>query len=232
MTPANNAAAVPEGALKPESTFAFNLKTASAITIAHWTHASKQILDDAPQLQLFLQTRLAYGLRLKEELQILNGDGAIGNLRGLMTAASVYSRGTISLTWTVADVVRDAISWLEENDMSATGIVMNPAFWKKFEMEKANTGEYLTSNPSSAQPARVLWGLPVVVTTAMVGDNFLLGDFSSAATLFDRQQPTLDIATQDQDDFVRNLVKLRVEERVAMTINNRGALLRGNFATS
>jgi HK97 family phage major capsid protein len=57
-----------------------------------------------------------------------------------------------------------------------------------------------------ADLVRTLWGRPVVVTTAQTASTFLVGDFQKAATLYDRLDPTLDIATQDQDDFLRNLL--------------------------
>jgi len=60
--------------------------------------------------------------------------------------------------------------------------------------------------------------------------TFLVGDFQRAATLYDRQDPTLDIATQDQDDFLRNLLKLRMELRLSLTVELPGALVTGEFA--
>ena len=51
-TAARNAAGVAEGAQKPESAMAFELKTVKTVTIAHWVTASRQVLSDAPQLSL------------------------------------------------------------------------------------------------------------------------------------------------------------------------------------
>ncbi|WP_236215691.1 phage major capsid protein, partial [Metapseudomonas otitidis] len=86
----NSAAPVAEGALKPESNLTFTKQTANVKTIAHWIQASRQIMSDAPQLESYVNDRLIYGLRLKEESQVLAGDGTGDNLPGLKTVATDY----------------------------------------------------------------------------------------------------------------------------------------------
>ena len=49
--------------------------TSSVTTIAHWVLAARQILDDVPMLQSYIDARLTYGLALVEENQLLNGGG-------------------------------------------------------------------------------------------------------------------------------------------------------------
>lgn len=63
----------------------------------------------------------------------------------------------------------------------------------------------------------------------MTAGSFLAGDFAQAAILIDREAPRLDIAFEDQDDFVKNLCKLRVEERVGLAVQLPGALIAGAF---
>ncbi|MEG5435030.1 phage major capsid protein, partial [Enterobacter asburiae] len=86
----NNADVVAEKALKPESDITFSKQTANVKTIAHWVQASRQVMDDAPMLQSYVNNRLMYGLALKEEGQLLNGDGTGDNLEGLNKVATAY----------------------------------------------------------------------------------------------------------------------------------------------
>src|SRR5919112_2160010 len=74
----NNAAIVAESAAKPESSLAWDLVVSAVATIAHWMQASRQILSDAPQLQRFIDGQLRYGLKLREEAQLLKGSGSGG----------------------------------------------------------------------------------------------------------------------------------------------------------
>lgn len=86
----NNADVVAEKALKPESDITFSKQTANVKTIAHWVQASRQVMDDAPMLQSYVNNRLMYGLALKEEGQLLNGDGTGDDLEGLNKVATAY----------------------------------------------------------------------------------------------------------------------------------------------
>lgn len=224
----NNAATVAEGALKPQSTVTLELLTAKVVTIAHWAHASNQILADVPYLASYLEGRLRYGLMYVEEMQLLMGAGTGTDLAGLYTLATNYSAPYTPLGDTMIDQSRGAMAQLENSNYRATAFVLHPNDWTRIELLKTSDGAYLKANPNEGN-ARVLWGLPVVTTTAMTQDKFLVGDFNQAAVIFDRQNPTLDIATQDQDDFVKNLVKLRVEERLALAVQLPGALVKGDF---
>lgn len=95
------------------------------------------------------------------------------------------------------------------------------------ELTKTTEGAYLSSDPN-VRGAPPLWGKPIVASTAMPLDRFLVGDFQSAATLFDRELPVLDVGTAE-DDFLRNLVRLRLEERISLAVQLPGALITGDF---
>ena len=77
----NNAATVAENpsAPKPQSDLAYALVSTPVRTVAHFIIASRQILDDAPQLQSQIDGRLRYGLAFAEDNQLLNGDGTASN---------------------------------------------------------------------------------------------------------------------------------------------------------
>jgi HK97 family phage major capsid protein len=68
-----------ENVTKPESAITFTLANEPVCTIAHWIPASKQVLADAPMLASYINGRLMYGLKLKEDTEILLGTGAIAD---------------------------------------------------------------------------------------------------------------------------------------------------------
>ena len=80
-----------EGAAKPESGLTFEKMTTAVATLAHWIPASRQVLADAPQLQGIIDGKLRTGLKLKEDEQLLFGDGLNGNLHGIVPQAVAYS---------------------------------------------------------------------------------------------------------------------------------------------
>jgi HK97 family phage major capsid protein len=228
-TRTNNAAMVAEAGTKPESAYAFSMETATAKVIAHWVPASRQILEDAPQLRGVIDGELRYGLELKEESQLLTGDGTGENLPGLITLATAYAApfdpaGTETMIDTLAlAILQNALA-----DEPADGIVLHPSDWMRMRLLKDADGKYLLGDPASNVPP-VLFGLPVVATQAMTVDNFLVGNFQRAATLYDRWTPRVEVATEHADFFIRNMVAILAEERIALAVKNSAALTYGDF---
>lgn len=224
----NNAAPVAEGALKPQSELQFEDATANVRTIAHWMRTSVQILADAAGLQSIIDQRLRYGLAYAEEQQLLNGSGTGQNLLGLVTAATPYTApGSLTATSQV-DIIRLMILQAALAEYPPNGIVLNPIDWAAIEMQKDDQGRYLIGNPQGTL-SPTLWGLPVVATQAMGVDKALVGAFNLAAQIFDRQDATVDVSTEDQDNFVKNKVTIRAEERLAMAIYRPQAIVYGDL---
>lgn len=224
----NNAAPQAEGVKKGESDITFDLMNASVITLAHFVKASKQILDDFAQLQSYIDGRLFYGLKLVEDTQLLKGSGVGNNLNGIYTQATAYAAPIAIAGATRIDVLRLALLQAELAEFPSTGIVLHPSDWAAIELTKDSTGAYVFANPQSlAAPG--LWGRPVVSTQAMTVDTFLVGAFQLGAQVFDREQANIVIATQNEDDFVKNMITIRAEERLALAVYRPEAFVKGDI---
>ncbi|WP_423192973.1 phage major capsid protein [Cupriavidus sp. H18C2] len=225
----NNAGMVAETAKKPESTLKFDMVTTSAKVIAHFVKASRQILSDASQLASYIDGRLRYGLAFKEEQQLLNGDGTGQNLLGIIPQASAFvAPFDPAGTETNIDNIRLAMLQAALAEFPATGIVMHPSDWARIELLKDTTGRYIIGNPQGvAQPT--LWGQPVVATQAISVDKFLTGAFKLGAQVFDRWEARVEVATENEDDFVKNLVTILAEERLALAVYRPEAFIYGDF---
>lgn len=224
----NSAAPVAEGAAKPESNIQYEDATATVRTIAHWMRASVQVLADAPALQSIIDQRLRYGLSFVEEQQLLNGDGTGQNLSGLVTEATAYSAAFTPASATAIDTLRLAALQVMLAEYSGDGFVLHPTDWARIELTKDSQGRYIIGNPQGAL-APTLWGLPVVATQAMTIDKFLTGSFSMGAQIFDRQNATVEVSTEDGDNFTKNKVTIRAEERLAMPIYRPEAFVFGDL---
>ena len=219
---------VVEGALKPESAMAFDMVTVASKVIAHWIPASRQILDDEPQLAGIIDTELRYGLALKEDQQLLYGSGTGANLLGMVTSSTAYVAPITVAGATMIDQIALAILQTGLADLPADGIVMHPSDWARMRLLKNTQGDYLLGAPGANVEPR-LFGLPVVLTTAMLVDKFLVGNFRAAATIYDRWTARVEVATEHADFFVRNLVAILAEERLALAIKRPAALVYGDF---
>lgn len=230
----NAAATVSEttGAPKPQSDIKFDIMTTAVTTIAHWVLATKQILDDIPQLQSYIDGRLRYGLAYVEEGQLLNGGGTGTDLNGIYTQATAYTAPiapTGAGVLTKIDVIRLAILQSVLAEYPANGIVLHPADWADIELTKTDDGAYLFANPQGGVDPR-LWRLPVVETPAMTIDKFLTGAFQLGAQIFDREDATVEISTEDSDNFRKNLVTIRAEERLALAVYRPECFIKGDFS--
>lgn len=224
----NNAATTAENTRKPESSITYDLKQAPVVKIPHFIKASTEILSDFPQLQSLIDIKLRYGLMLVEEAQLLKGSGVGNNLNGINTQATAYVAPIVIAGATRIDVLRLALLQAELAEYPSTGIVLHPSDWAAIELLKDSTGAYIFANPQSlAQPA--LWGRPVVTTQAMTIDQFLVGAFQLGAQVFDRQQAQVTVATENEDDFVNNLVTILAEERLALAVYRPEAFIKGDI---
>lgn len=224
----NNADVVSEGAQKPESDITYEREDVPVRTIAHWIHATRQVLSDFPQLATLINGRLSYGLAIAEENQILLGDGTGENMLGLIPQATAYSNALNRPGDTFIDVIRHAILQVRLSFYPATGIVLTPTDWHNIELTKDNQNRYLMANPAGNLPP-MLWGRPVVESDAMPNDQFLVGAFRLAATLFDREQATIAVSTEDRDNFIKNMVTILCEERLALAVARPRAFVHGGF---
>ncbi|HHR4201249.1 TPA: phage major capsid protein [Salmonella enterica] len=222
----NNAAPVAEGAKRAQSEITFDLVSAPARTIAHIFKASRQILDDAKGLASYIDGRARYGLRLAEEKQLLSGDGTGMNIKGIIPQASTFAPKVTLASATPIDRLRLAILQSVLAEYPASGIVLNPIDWAAIELTKDGEGRYIIALPVNGSVAR-LWGLPVVETQAMAQNNFLTGAFSMAAQIFDRQEIEVLLSTENEDDFARNMVTIRAEERLALAVYRPEAFVTG-----
>ena len=79
------------------------------------------------------------------------------------------------------------------------------------------------------QGVPTLWGKPIVATQAMSEGDFLVGAFSQAAQIWDREDANVTISNSNEDDFIKNMVTILCEERVGLTVYRPDALVAGDF---
>lgn len=220
-----------EGVAKAKSDITFTKNTSPVQTIAHWMAASRQVLGDSRSLQSMIDNRLIYGVKFEEEDQLLLGDGTGNNLHGLVPQATAFNAGLSVSGDTKVDQLRRAILQVALNKHMTTGVVLNPQDWCDLELTKDGNLSYLFSNPVNPGEPR-LWGKRVVEGLGMTTGEFLLGDFGRSATLWDREQATIRVSEHHDDFFVKNMVALLCEERLALTVEHPLGLVTGTLAAT
>ena len=235
----NNAAPqAGELATKAKSEITYELLTYPIRTIAHYVHASKQVLSDAPMLQSLINGRLTYGLDLESDDQLLLGDGTGQNLTGVLVDTAINDIGEIEAGTTDADLpasmidhIRAAVTECQKFDYyNMNGLVMNPVDFATLETAKATDGHYIlvpfaATNSQTTQ----IWRVPVVITNAMPVGQFLIGDWTMGAVIYDRESVSVAVAEQHGTNFIENAVTIRGEERYTIAIPLPKAFCKGSF---
>ena len=239
----NNAAVVAEAGSKPESTFEFEKYNVNIETVAHWTKISEQLAADAPAVQAFINTRMQYGLQNKIDQQLVTGSGTSGELAGFLKSGNYHdysSAITIDTGDTLIDFAAKIQAAIESNNYAPQYLLLNPMDWTKLTLLKDTQKRYILGGPGSASQ-KTLWGIPVITTSSIptidttttpdTPAKYLMADFSLGAAILDRQELVVDI-DRTQDDFIKNLLTIRVERRLALAILDNKAIAGGDLSLS
>ena len=124
----------------------------------------------------------------------------------------------------------NAISQLAQADVTPNGILVNP--YAYYEMLQIRTSTYEYTAPvagiSFVNDTIRFAGVPVYQSTAMATNSFCVGDWMEADFLT-RSGITVDLSREDADNFTKNLVTVRVEERVGLAVYRPTAFIYGSF---
>lgn len=186
--------------------------------LAAWLPITTEIADDAPTLAGYINTRLGYMLALREEAQILNGNGTAPNLRGILNTTGIQTQ---AFSDSQIESLALGISKVEAVDGEVDGIAMNPTdYWAMLtrrDSDQFDVGQGMTG-PFNSGPTGV-WGVPVVRTRQLTAGVAIVGAWRLGATLFDRQQTTIRTTDAHSDYFIYNKLVVLAEERVALAVN-------------
>lgn len=230
-TATSGAAGVAEAAAKPESTLALSTTDEPVKKIATSLTVSDEMLEDAAQTQGYINGRLSLFVRIEDERQLVLGGGT-NELVGITGRSGVT-------TWGRGTVDNNAIALFKAMNgqrgssfLEPSAIIMNPANWQTTRLLADSAGQFFGGGPfqgpyGSGQNQTAggvtafmdsIWGKPVVVTSAIGAGTALVGAFDTAAQIYRRSGVTVEATNSHSDYFVKNLVMVRAEERLALCV--------------
>jgi HK97 family phage major capsid protein len=220
----NAAAPVAEGAAKPKSNKTFAAVTAPVEVIAHYFKVSRQAYEDIPGLAAQIENNGIYGVAAAEDNQLLNGNGVSPQLTGLLLNAATAPAPPAITPPAPANTMIDAIGYavfdLASKGYMPDGAVVNPTDYGKTALIKNSQGNYLFANPIDYSAVPRLWGVRVVQSSKIAAGQGLVGAFQGNSLLLDREEVNVQVASQSEDDFIKNMLTILVEERLVLLIYN------------
>ena len=226
LTVTGNAGFIAEGAEKPETTFKVDAKTGQVKTIATWTKVSEQLFADKSQLINILDNNLTHAVDVTVQNQLISGDGLGENLSGISKAGNFtdYATGSGEATNTV-DLLRNVAFKMRGANIDNLTIVLNWSDWSALLGLKSNTNEYLI-NGILDPVKQTIYGIPVVLSSAMTAGKFAMGNFKMGGIVFDKTSMALEI-DRTGDDFTKNLITIRAERRLGFAVVQPKAICYG-----
>ncbi len=228
-TDASVATAVNDSSPKAANSTVLTASSAKVVTVSGYQTTSAQILEDVVGLSAFLQTSLAYAVRKEEDRQILKGTGADQEMYGLIGLATAF---TLSLApaadgYGYADLIGRACQQLATADeFPAMFVALNPVMLWNIRLARGG-GVY------NYREMFRDWGLTMFGSTALASTEFLVGSPSPIAVqLHERSELAVEISMNEGNNFTQNLVTIRAEERVALTVQRPASFITGTLTRS
>lgn len=201
-----------EGAEKPQIHFADPTpKTVSLAKVACHIKESDEYINDYPFLASAVNGRLLYELGLVEQNKLVTD----------LLATSGILTGTYAATGTATDIaeaiLQAAMDVQAQTGFAADSVVINPADWYTLRVGK-HDGIYYGGGYFGEQNTPNLWGIPVTVSASVAAGTVIVGAFKTCASVVTNGGVSVEAVNTNEDDFVKNLMTIRAEERLALAV--------------
>jgi HK97 family phage major capsid protein len=238
-TATSGAAGVAEAGNKPESTLGYGTKDEPIKKIATLLPVAEEMLEDAPQIQAYINGRLVLFVSIEEERQLLRGTSGGNEVQGFLTSRNVpiYAGGT-----TVGNKAVQTFKAMNGLRGSAfvepEWIVMHPTDWQDIRLLTDTAGQFFGGGPfqgpygnggnlqASGQVSGAtdsLWGKSVYVTAAIGGAGTALIGTRANAQVWRKGGVSVEASNSHSTFFAINLVAIRAEERLGLAVYRPGA---------
>lgn len=204
-----------EGAKKPQIHYVQGQNTEALAKIAAFLKETDELLEDAPYLVSAIEARGAQDLREVIEDYLVTA---------LLGTSGVQQGGNTIDFDTILAAKQDIFA---DTKYRPDALIINPADFTTLLQSKDSNQQYLLGGPAFgsygngnyAENPRV-WGLEVVQSAAVPQGQAVVGAFRRGASVITKAGEGLrvEVSNSNEDDFVKNMVTVRLEERVLLAV--------------
>jgi HK97 family phage major capsid protein len=201
-----------EGAAKPQVHIPYSSTTVALQKIAGFMKETDELLSDAAFLESAIRGRGVYEFNKAVEAYLV----------GELTKAGIQVGQT---TITFDNILKAKQAVRTATGYAADSILINPADLEALLVSKDSNNQYLLGGPAygsygngtyNANPR--IWGLDVVESSEVPAGAAIVGAFKVGASVVTKAGEGLrvEVSNSDQDDFIKNRITVRVEERLVL----------------
>ena len=230
----NNADFVNEAGQKPYSSMTGEVVTEQIRTLAHLFVMSEELMADAPAFVRHGDGYMRGGLDEKEDTQILKGSGTGTDLEGLLLRDDIQE-----YVWdddaqtddTILDMIARAAGKVRRAHYAADACFVGVGANIALKTAKGSDSHYLWGVQNAMNTGRlVIWGVPILETTALSDNEGIIGSFRRSVGLLDRMTTNLKVSNSHAELFEYNMVALRLEKRIGLMVVRRKGLCKLDFS--
>lgn len=217
----NAAAETAEGGQYPEAALELEEKTSPVEKITVWLPMTDEQLEDVPQARGYVNNRLPRMIMQRFDSQIVIGNGASPNLRGMLNVSGIQTQAK------GADPVPDAVfkgmvKVMTIGQAFPNAYITNPLDWQDIRLLRTADGMYIWGNPADAGPERI-WGLQVAMAQVMTENTGVVLD-TSFTEISIRRGINLKVSDSHSDFFVKGKQAVRADMRAAFVVYRPAAI--------
>ena len=195
--------------------------TAALSKIASYMKESDELVHDAPWLASAIDDRGIYQHQLAVESYLVT---ALSNTSGIGTGNKMTPDGILKAKMTV---------WKNSGFRPDT-LLINPDDLYNIMIRKDSNGQYYGGgfatgaygNGDVADEPRI-WGLRVVPSAAVTAGTCFVGAFKVGGSVVRNDEGLrVEFATQNEDDFIKNMITVRIEERLVLAVRRPACFVK------
>lgn len=219
---------VAAGAQKPSLGYIGETQEAPVRKIAGLLDVQDELLDDVVGFRSWIAYELPKAYMDAEDLQIYKGDGSGQNLTGLWYQASNQSfpQGSVIASSNIIDRIMAGVTQVRKLKRPTSAVVLSPVAWQEVFINKGDEGIYTYPIIVDATGTLRIGGVPIYWSNVFEDGEGLVGDFARGCYIWQRKAMTIGYFDQNKDNVEKNVVTIRLEGRLALTINYPQAFKR------
>ena len=211
-----------EGNEKPMMSFGDPTSVTAALrTIASYMKESNQLVHDAPWLASAINDRGIFQHHLAVESYLVS---ALSGTSGIGTGNKMTPDGILKAKMTV---------WKNSGYRPDT-LLINPEDLYNIMIRKDTNGQYYGGgfatgaygNGAVAEEPTI-WGLKVIPSASVTQGTCFVGAFKAGGSIVRSDEGLgVEIAYQNEDDFIKNMITVRIEERLVLAVRRPACFVK------
>lgn len=225
-----------EGSAKNQLDFDLVTGEESLRKTTSYIKVSTEMLDDLDFVESEINNELMREVMKAVELQVYSGDDTGENLNGIVTQASAFVAATAPVAVdnpNFVDVLRTASTQIKLAEHDAPNYILaNPSdVLGLLQIKRSTTDKAYIDALQMVAGQLSLDGIPIIETTLVAQDTYLIGDFTRA-TVYSKGQISVELGMSGTD-FTDNTRTILAEWRGANVIrtNDTTAFVTGTIST-